>query len=127
MKGSTVHQVWECNLQIHCICPHVEICTQIDCLCGRSSLAFLQLTCEIMDFKIFLHLSLFLINSNANQKCPVNCKCENIMSVCDILFCDDNLYVDTILLQVEGRMCLHHYDLLSQETHGQLLFRVGEV
>ena len=33
------------------------------------------------------------------------------MTACDILFCDDDLYVDT-LLRVEGRLCPHHYEML---------------
>ena len=35
------------------------------------------------------------------------------MTACDILFCDDDLYVDTLLLRVEGRLCPHHYEMLS--------------
>ena len=50
----------------------------------------------------------------ANEKCPVNCECQDIMSVCDILFYNDELYVHTTLLMVEGHICLHHYDVLLQ-------------
>ena len=47
------------------------------------------------------------------MKCPSNCHCKYQMAACDILFCDDDLYVDTLLLRVEGRLCPHHYEMLS--------------
>ena len=72
---------------------------------------------EIMDINFFTLFSLLFMHCYANEKCPVNCECLEIMSLCDILFCDDKLYVGTTLLMVEGHMCLHHYDVLSQHPN----------
>ena len=49
------------------------------------------------------------------MKCPSNCHYIYQMPVCDILdlFCDDDLYVDTLMLRTEGRLCPHHYEMLS--------------
>ena len=95
------------------------------CLCMYSSLMTFALwhkypwpphtqLVEIMDINIFTLLSVLFMHCSANEKCPVNCKCQDIMSVCDILFCNDELYVHTTLLMVEGCMCPHHYDVLLQ-------------
>ena len=87
----------------------------IDDLCFVAYIAWDSHTqlVEIMDIKIFTLLSVLFMYCYANQKCPVNCECLEIMSMCDILFCDDELYVDMTLLMVEGCMCPHHYDVLS--------------
>ena len=96
------------------------VCLDI-CLCMYLSLMtfalwhkYLGLLTLNLDIKIFTLLSVLFMHCYVNKKCPVNCECQDIMSICDILFCDDELYVHTTLLMAEGCMCLHHYNVLLQ-------------
>ena len=53
---------------------------------------------------------MFLLEKNW----PQNCNCQEFVSTCALVFCEDKLDVHPVLLTIEGRMCTEHYGILKQ-------------
>ena len=83
-----------------------------------------------MDLKIILLISCAFFLCFGRKNCPNNCDCEEYISTCAIVFCEDKLDVNTVILKIEGRLCTQHYEILKeypqslQEVTQQLLFIV---
>ena len=67
-----------------------------------------------MDLKIILLISCSFFLSFGRKNCPNNCDCEEYISTCAIVFCEDKLDVNTVILKIEGRLCTQHYEILKE-------------
>ena len=75
--------------------------------------------CIFYYFGILISL-LFLIRG---YNCPINCTCEDYWASCNLITCDDEIITDVPFIIINGRLCPHHYRLLSdaaEDLHIQL-------
>ena len=59
-----------------------------------------------------------LENTYAVRHCPSNCDCSSeFWSTCEILYCDDDLDIETSFLTIIGRLCPRHHDMLRNHPN----------
>ena len=47
------------------------------------------------------------------KHCPYNCDCSSeFWSTCEIVYCDDDLDMETPFITIFGRLCPRHYEML---------------